>query len=234
MTETSKGIVLVLGVGPGLGAALVRRFRAGGYSVAAASRQPDKLGGLFAGDPGIRTYRCDATDGAAVAALVEQVEREMGPLEVAIANSAGWKVESFLELPAADFTEIWRQGCLSAFHLGQEAAKRMVQRGHGTILFTGSAAQMRAASGFAGLAVAKTGLRALSQAMARELGPKGIHVAHMVVDGPIDSERTRARGGDPARLLDPAGLAEAYYFVHTQTRAAWTNEMDLRTAADWP
>ncbi len=234
MSETSNGAALVLGVGPGLGAALVRRFRAAGYGVAAASRHGDKLAELFADDAGVRTYECDATDGAAVGALVEQVERALGPLDVAIANSAGWKVESFLDLPAADFAEIWRQGCLGAFHLGQEAARRMVQRGSGTILFTGSAAQMRAGVGFAALTVAKSGLRALTQAMGRELGPKGIHVAHMVLDGPIDSERTRARGGDPGRLLDPAGLAEAYYFVHTQKRAAWTNEIDLRTSVDWP
>jgi NAD(P)-dependent dehydrogenase (short-subunit alcohol dehydrogenase family) len=110
----------------------------------------------------------------------------------------------------------------------------MVPRGRGTILFTGSAAQMRAGVGFAALGVAKSGLRALTQAMGRELAGKGIHVAHMVLDGPIDSERTRARYADAGRLLDPAGLAEAYYFVHTQTRAAWTNEIDLRTSADWP
>jgi NAD(P)-dependent dehydrogenase (short-subunit alcohol dehydrogenase family) len=234
MNETSNGTVLVLGVGPGLGAALVRRFRAAGYGVAAASRRRDQLAALFGDDDGVRTYRCDATDGAAVAALVEQVERELGPLEVAIANSAGWKVESFLDLAAADFTEIWRQGCLGAFHLGQQAARRMVPRGRGTILFTGSAAQMRAGVGFVALGVAKSGLRALTQAMGRELAGKGIHVAHMVLDGPIDSERTRARYADAGRLLDPAGLAEAYYFVHTQTRAAWTNEIDLRTSADWP
>jgi NAD(P)-dependent dehydrogenase (short-subunit alcohol dehydrogenase family) len=234
MTETSNGTALVLGVGPGLGAALVRRFRAAGYGVAAASRQRDKLAGLFGDDAGVRTYQCDATDGASVAELVLQVERELGPLDIAIGNSAGWKVESFLGLPAADFTEIWRQGCLGAFHLGQEAARRMAMRGHGTILFTGSAAQLRAGVGFAALAVAQSGLRARTQAMARELAPKGIHVAHMVLDGPIDSERTRARVADPGRLLDPTGLAEAYYFVHTQTRAAWTNEIDLRTAADWP
>ncbi|MDB5405595.1 MAG: short-chain dehydrogenase [Rhodospirillales bacterium] len=234
MTETRNGTALVLGVGPGLGAALVRRFRAAGYAVAAASRQRDKVAGIFGDDSGVRAYQCDATDGAAVAALVEAVERELGPLAVAIANSAGWRVDPFLDLSAADFTEIWRQGCLGAFHLGQEAARRMVPRGRGTILFTGSAAQMRAGVGFAALAVAKSGLRALSQAMGRELAPKGIHVAHMVLDGPIDSERTRVRVADAARLLDPAGLAEAYYFVHCQKPAAWTNEMDLRTAADWP
>jgi NAD(P)-dependent dehydrogenase (short-subunit alcohol dehydrogenase family) len=230
----SEGTVLVLGVGPGLGAALVRRFRAAGYSVAAAARQQEKLVGMFGDDAGVRTYRCDATDGAAVTALVETVEREMGPLEVAIANSAGWKVEGFLDLSAGDFTEIWRQGCLGAFHLGQAAARSMVTRGRGTIIFTGSAAQMRAGVGFAALAVAKSGLRALTQAMGRELAARGIHVAHMVLDGPIDSERTRQRYADAGRLLDPQGLAEAYYFVHRQPRAAWSNEIDLRTSADWP
>jgi NAD(P)-dependent dehydrogenase (short-subunit alcohol dehydrogenase family) len=230
----SEGTVLVLGVGPGLGAALVRRFRAAGHPVAAASRNPDKLAGIFGDDAGVRTYRCDATDGAAVTALVETVEREMGPLEVAIANSAGWKVEGFLDLAAGDFTEIWRQGCLGAFHLGQAAARSMAPRGRGTIMFTGSAAQMRAGVGFAALAVAKSGLRVLTQAMGRELAPKGIHVAHMVLDGPIDSERTRSRYADAGRLLDPEGLAEAYYFVHSQPRAAWSNEIDLRTSADWP
>ncbi|MBN9080933.1 MAG: hypothetical protein BGP04_21900 [Rhizobiales bacterium 62-17] len=224
---------LILGVGAGLGASLVRRFRAGGLRVAAAARNGERLAGLFPGDDHISCHQVDATDGAAVAALVDKVERESGPVEVAIANSAAWKIAPVIDLSAEEFTAIWQAGCLPAFHLTKAVAKGMIARGRGTILFTGSAAQMRAGAGFGAMAVAKSGLRAFSQAAARDLGPKGLHVAHIAIDGPIDSARTRAANGDHSRLVAPDGIAEAYYQLHVQPRAAWSNEIDVRTFAEW-
>ncbi|MDF2119870.1 SDR family NAD(P)-dependent oxidoreductase [Roseiarcaceae bacterium H3SJ34-1] len=224
----------ILGVGPGLGASLVRAFRADGLKVVAAARSVDKLRTLFASDPDVVCYSVDALDGAAVAAAVGKAEREIGPLELAIANPAAWKIAPVIDITEADFTSVWKAGCMPAFHLTQAAAKAMLPRGRGTILYTGSAAQMRAGVGFGAMAVAKSGLRAFSQAAARELGPKGLHVAHVVIDGPIDSERTRASNADHDRLIDPAGIAEAYRYLHNQKRSAWTNELDVRTFSEWP
>ncbi|MDH7797647.1 MULTISPECIES: SDR family NAD(P)-dependent oxidoreductase [unclassified Beijerinckia] len=224
---------LVLGVGAGLGASLVRRFRAGGLRVAAAARNSERLATLFAGDTLVSCHGVDATDGAAVAALVEKVERESGPIEVAIANSAAWKIAAVTDLTAEEFTAVWQAGCLPAFHMTKAVAKSMIARGRGTLLFTGSAAQMRAGAGYGAMAVAKSGLRAFSQAAARDLGPKGIHVAHIAIDGPIDSARTRAANSDHNRLVAPDGIAEAYYQLHVQPRAAWSNEIDVRTFAEW-
>lgn len=224
---------LILGVGAGLGASLVRRFRSGGLRVAAAARNGERLAKLFAGDDHVSCHALDATDGAAVAALAEKVERDSGPIEVAVANSAAWKVAPIVDLTSEDFTAIWQAGCLPAFHLTKAVVKGMTGRGRGTILFTGSAAQMRASAGFGAMAVAKSGLRAFSQAAARELGPKGLHVAHIAIDGPIDSARTRAANTDHNRLVAPDGIAEAYYQLYMQPRAAWSNEIDVRTFTEW-
>jgi NAD(P)-dependent dehydrogenase (short-subunit alcohol dehydrogenase family) len=224
---------LVTGAGPGLGASLVRRFRKAGLHVAAFARNADRLKETFADDSGVTCIPGDVTDGASVAAAVEQIEK-IGPLDVAIANSAAWKISNLLDLEPTEFETVWRAGCLSAFNVARAAGKAMSARGHGTLLFTGSAAQMRAASGFGAMAVAKGGLRVLSQALARELGPKGIHVGHVVIDGPIDSARTRAANTNHDRLIDPDGIAEVFHALYVQPRNAWTNEIDVRTFCEWP
>lgn len=229
----SGNSAIILGVGPGLGAALVRRFRKHGLSVAAVARNRDKLEQLFADDDGVTAIGADATDDKAVAEAVAQAEKDIGPIEVAVANGAAFKIVKLLDTSAEDFENMWRQGCLAAFHLARHAGKAMAGRGKGSLLFTGSTNQMRAGPGFAAMAVAKSGLRALTHAAARELGPMGIHVAHVMVDGPIDSERTRASNSDHNKLIDPAGIAEAFHFLHTQPRAAWSNELDLRTFSEW-
>lgn len=230
----TNGSAMIQGVGPGLGAALVRRFRRDGLKVAAVARNRDRLQEAFKDDPGVTCFGADATDGAAMTDVVARIEDEIGPLEVAVANSAAWKIAPFLEFAQSDFEEIWRQGCLPAFHVAQAAARPMIARGRGTILFTGSAGQLRAGPGFSAMAVAKHGLRGMAHALAREMGPKGVHVAHIVVDGPIDSARTRAAYSDHDKLIDPAGIADLYAMLHAQPRHAWSNEIDLRTFADWP
>ncbi len=227
-----REVAVVVGVGPGLGWALVRRFATAGMQVAMAARRKERLDALLESEPraGVWAYPCDATDAAAVAALFDRVERDLGPPDLVVFNAGLYRPGGILEIDPADFEDCWRIGCFGGFLVGQAAARRMVERGRGTILFTGATASLRGSSGFASLAVPKFGLRALAQSMARELGPKGIHVAHIVIDGQIRSERYEHLLGQrgPDSLLEPEAIAEVYYQLHRQPRSAWTQELDLR------
>jgi NAD(P)-dependent dehydrogenase (short-subunit alcohol dehydrogenase family) len=153
-----------------------------------------------------------------------------GPLEVAVFNAGAFVRASILDADAAEFERCWRVGCFAGFLVGQAAARRMIERGGGTILFTGATASLRGGAGFVNLASPKFGLRAVAQSMARELAPKGIHVAHVVIDGQIRSERSAQLGGErgPDSLLDPDAIAAEYLALHRQHRSAWTHEVDLR------
>ena len=216
---------IVVGVGPGLGAALGRRFAAAGYAVALAARNLERVKALAAAitkEGGTaRAFATDATDAGAVQALVAHAEAELGPVEVAIYNASGRVKKSILDLEPDEFDVAWRRACFGGFLLGREAARRMVPRGRGTILFTGATASVKAMAGSAGFAVGKFGLRALAQSMARELAPKGVHVGHAVIDGGIGVDAGHAR-------LDPDAIAEAYYQLHIQPKSAWTWEIELR------
>jgi NAD(P)-dependent dehydrogenase (short-subunit alcohol dehydrogenase family) len=225
----AKEVALVVGVGPGLGAALARRFAQGGLAVAMAARNPDKLDAL-AREVGGRAYACDAADAASVDRLFEQVERGLGAPTVAIYNAGAYAPGAVVDIQAAEFERCWRILCLGGFLVGQRAARSMAAAGRGTILFTGATASLRGGANFANLAVGKFGLRAVVQSMARELGPKGIHVAHVVIDGQIRSERYAhlEKERPPDGLLDPAAIAESYWHLHQQPRSAWTLELDLR------
>jgi NAD(P)-dependent dehydrogenase (short-subunit alcohol dehydrogenase family) len=225
-------VAVVVGVGPGLGFAVARRFAEAGMAVALVARQKERLAQLLTQHPldGAQAYACDATDPTAVEALFAQVEQELGAPEVVAFNAGAFEPGSILEIRPADFERCWRIGCLGGFLVGQAAARRMVAKGRGTILFTGATAALRGSANFANLAVPKFGLRALAQTMARELGPKGIHVAHVIIDGQIHSERyahLEAQRG-PDSLLRPDAIAEMYYQLHRQPRSAWTLELDLR------
>jgi NAD(P)-dependent dehydrogenase (short-subunit alcohol dehydrogenase family) len=225
-------VAVVVGAGPGLGLALARRFAAGGFVVAMAGRDRQKLERLIAGGDGAssRPYACDAGDAAAVALLFDSVARDLGEPSLVVYNASAMVRGSILDLEPAAIEQAWRTACLGGFHVGQQAARRMVARGSGTILFTGATASLRGGANFASFAIGKFGLRALTQSMARDLGPRGIHVAHVIVDGHIASERY----GDwqvehgPDSALDPAAIAEAYWQLHVQPRSAWTQELDLR------
>ena len=215
---------VVVGVGSGLGWALVRRFADAGMRVAMAARREDKLKRLLASEPleGVRPYACDATDGRAVDGLFERVCGELGEPDLVVFNAGTFEPGSVLDIDGADFERCWRVGCLGGFHVGRAAARGMVARGQGgTIVFTGATAALRGSANFANLAVPKFGLRALAQSMARELGPKGVHVAHVVIDGQIGT------AADDSRLA-PEAIAGAYYQLHRQHRSAWTQELDLR------
>ncbi len=224
-TETA----LIVGAGPGLGAALARRFTAAGMTVAVARRQADELRALAQEIDG-HAFACDVTDADAVAALFEAVAAALGPPDLVVYHAGAFRPGSVLEIAVADFEACWRVGCLGGFLVGQQAARAMAERGHGSIIFTGATASLRGGANFANLAVGKFGLRALAQSLAREMGPRGVHVAHVIIDGQIRSERTaqleKERPADG--LLDPAAIAEAYYQLHRQPRSAWTQELDLR------
>ena len=215
-------IALIGGAGEGLGAALGRRFSSA-YDVVLSSRTQGE--------------RADLREEAQVVDLFERVERR-GPIEVAIFNAGANFRASILDTPADMFQNVWRLGCYAGFLFGREAARRMVARGKGTILFTGATASLRGGAQFAAFAAAKGGLRQVAQSMARELGPKNIHVAHVVIDGMIDNRRTRERMADRVKDLPADGMlatdaiAEVFWQLHAQPRSAWTFEADLRPWAE--
>ena len=225
----SNPVAVVVGAGPGLGSALARRFAGAGMTVAVARRNVDILSDL-AEEIGGKAYACDATDPASVNSLFESVSGDLGTPGLVVYNAGTFQPGGILEIDASAFEHCWRVGCLAGFNVGQAAARLMVPAGEGSIIFTGATASLRGSARFANLAVPKFGLRALAQSMARELGPQGIHVAHVIIDGQIAAERpgyNPAERGEDA-VLAPAAIAEAYYQVHCQPRSAWTHELDLR------
>jgi NAD(P)-dependent dehydrogenase (short-subunit alcohol dehydrogenase family) len=229
-----NGVALVVGVGGGLGAALGRRFAKASMAVALAARSgrtSEPLAAEIADAGGTaRAYAADATDEAAVAGLFEQVGGDLGAPDLVVYNAGAFQRASILDADAAEFERCWRVGCFGGFLVGREAAKAMAARGAGTIIFTGATASLRGGAGFFNLAVGKFGMRALAQSMARELGSKGVHVAHVIIDGQINGPKhadlVDQRG--PDALLSPDAIAEAYYGLHAQPRSAWTQELDLR------
>ena len=231
---SSAEIAVVVGVGPALGAALARCFAGAGMAVAVAARNAGRLDGLVQElartGATARAYSADVVEAADVDALFEGVRGELGEPDVVVFNAGAYVRKGVLETTSEEFERCWRVGCLGGFHVGQAAARMMVDRGHGTIVFTGATAALRGGSGFQNLAVPKFGLRALSQSMARELGPKGVHVAHVIVDGAILSERYRelAKERPDDGLLVPDAIAATYLALHRQHRSAWTQEIDLR------
>ncbi len=233
-TETA----VIVGVGPGLGASLGRRFAREGMQVALAARRRERIEPFAAeigplGGSGM-AYACDATDEAQVRALFDSVERDFGVPDVVVFNASGRVRKSVVDIEVAEFEQAWRQACLGGFVVGREAARRMLPRAEsergtrGTILFTGATASVKAYALSAGFAVGKFGLRALAQSMARDFGPKGIHVAHIVIDGGIRSERRPEDESNPDGLLDPDAIAETYLHLHRQHRSAWAQEIDVR------
>ena len=231
-------VALVVGAGDATGGAIARRFAAGGYVACVTRRDADKLAALRQAieDAGGRchAFGSDARKEDEVVALVDTIERDIGPIEVLVFNIGANVPCSVLEESARKYFKIWEMACFGGFLNGREVARRMVTRGRGTIIFTGATASLRGGAGFAAFAGAKHSLRALAQSMARELGPRGIHVAHCVIDGAIDTafirehfpERYALRQQDG--ILKPDSIAEAYWMLHRQPRDAWTHELDLR------
>ena len=239
MSET-KGVCLIVGVGDGLGSALARAFAAEGHPVC-MTRRPRNLDSLQAlatsiGEAGgmAHAYGVDARSEDEMTALFASIERAIGPLEVVVFNIGANVRFGIRETTSRVFTKVWEMACFGGFLAGREAANVMVPRRRGTILFTGATASVRGRDGFAAFAAAKHGLRAVAQSMARELGPQGIHVAHVVIDGAVDGVFTRENRTDVEGLLagdeilKPEDIAAAYVNLHKQPRSAWTHEIDLR------
>lgn len=227
---------VIVGAGPGLGSALARRFAQAGMRMAVARRNVDSLASLLTDlDTSAKGYACDATDERAVIDLFAAIARDLGAPRLVAFNAGAFVRKALLDTTVEDFERCWRAGCLGGFLVGREAARAMLAapnrgRHRGTILFTGATASLRGGALFHNLAVPKFGLRALAQSMAREFQPQGIHVAHVIIDGQIESERpgrsAAERGVDA--VIDPNAIAESYYQLHRQPPSAWTLELDLR------
>ncbi|MBB4862858.1 NAD(P)-dependent dehydrogenase (short-subunit alcohol dehydrogenase family) [Pseudomonas nitritireducens] len=235
---SNKKVVLVIGAGDATGGAIARRFAREGFVACVTRRSADKLQPLVeqirAEGGEAHGFASDARKEEAVIELVETIERDIGPIEAFVFNIGANVPCSILEETARKYFKIWEMACFSGFLTGREVARRMVKRQRGTILFTGATAGLRGASGFAAFAGAKHGIRALAQSMARELGPMGLHVGHVVVDGAIDTEFIRENfpqkyaQKDQDGILDPEHIADSYWYLHSQPRDAWTFELDLR------
>ena len=235
-------VALIIGAGDATGGAIARRFARGGYAACVTRRSADKLqtlkGEIEAEGRICYAFGSDARKEEEVVTLVEQIESTIGPIEVLVFNIGANAPSSVLDETARKYFKIWEMACFSGFLNGREVAKRMVTRATArrkqSIIFTGATASLRGGAGFAAFSGAKMALRALAQSMARELGPQGIHVAHSIIDGAIDTafirdtfpERYALKDQDG--ILNPDHIADAYWMLHEQPRDAWTHELDLR------
>lgn len=231
---------LVIGAGDATGGAIARAFAAEGYT-ACVNRRPrhadalEELAGSIR-DAGhqAKAYPADARDEEAMIALVDAIECDIGPIEVAVFNIGANVNFSITETSAQVYRKVWEMAAFAGFLMGREVAKRMVTRQRGTILFTGATASIRGGAGYSAFSGAKAALRMLAQSMARELGPQNIHVAHVVIDGGIDTEFIRGLRPDFEEakaqdlVLSPDAIAAQYVALHNQHRSAWTHELDLR------
>ncbi|HEY5071273.1 MAG TPA: SDR family NAD(P)-dependent oxidoreductase [Caulobacteraceae bacterium] len=241
-----KASVAVVGAGDFIGAAIAERFAAGGYRVFGGRRDGERLaslqakieaaGGAFEG------RGLDARQEDQVGAFLGEADADQ-PLEVVVFNIGANVNFPITETTSRVFRKVWEMACEAGFLTGREAARRMLERGGGSIFFTGATASLRGGVGYAAFASAKAGLRAVAQAMARELGPRNIHVAHLIIDAGVDTafvrQRIAAARGDaaladlpPDTLMEPSSIARAYWDLHQQSRDAWTFELDLRPFAE--
>lgn len=235
--STSK-VALIIGAGDATGGAIAKRFAREGYVACVTRRDGSKLAPLVdaIGAAGGRAhgFASDARKEDQVTELVDRVEREIGPIEIFVFNIGANVPCSILDETARKYFKIWEMACFAGFLTSQAVARRMVERGRGTILFTGATASLRGSANFGAFAGAKHALRALAQSLARELGPKNIHVAHVVIDGAIDTAFIRDNfpamyeQKDKDGILNPDHIADIYWMLHSQPRDSWTFELDLR------
>lgn len=234
----AQNVAAVVGAGPGLGGAVARRFAGEGFAVALLARRERSVSEAareIAQAGGRAVFvAADATDPDAVAAAFERVRSELGDPGVLVYNAGAFQMGGILELTPEQFDSCFRANCAGAFYAAQHVLPAMVGRGGGTVILTGATAALRGSARFSALAVGKFGLRALAQSMAREFGPQGVHVAHVVIDGQIDTPRVRGMVGEREAhtMLHPDAIAEAYWNLHRQDPTAWTLELDLRPAVE--
>ena len=235
---SDKKAILVIGAGDATGSAIARRFAKEGYVACMTRRNVDKLTPVIeairAGGGEAHGFGSDARKEEEMVVLFENIEKDIAPIEVAVFNIGANVRSGIVETTARGYFKVWEMACFAGFLMGREAARVMLPRQRGTIIFTGATASLRGREGFAAFAGAKHALRALAQSMARELGPRGIHVAHSIIDGAIDTEFIRDNFPDRYALkavggiLKPEHIADQYWMLHTQPRDAWTHELDLR------
>jgi len=231
-------VAAVLGVGPGLGAAIAGRFAREGYAVGLMARSEGSMSeareeiGEAGGEA--LAVTADATDAASVARAFDEVRGSLGDPKVFVYNAGAFRMGGILELTPEDFDRCWKANCAGAFYAAQSVLPAMLERGSGTVILTGATAALRGSARFSALAVGKFGLRALAQSMAREFGPQGIHVAHVVIDGQINTQRVREMSSEREEhtMLSPDAIADTYWKLHTQDPTAWTLELDLRPAVE--
>ena len=235
---SQSNVAVVLGVGPGLGAAVAHRFAREGFVVGLMARSSQQLAQIQSeieqsGGKAL-SVSVDATDAASIKAAFEQVRSQLGSPEVFVYNAGAFKMAGILELTPEQFEQNWKVNCFGAFLAVQQVLPAMVERGRGTILLTGATAAVRGSAKFAALAVGKFGLRALAQSLAREFGSQGIHVAHIIIDGMINTPRVRAMASqrEEHTLLSPEAIAQTYWQLYQQDATAWTLELDLRPAVE--
>ena len=227
---SSAGVCLITGVGPGTGSALARRFAAGGYRVAMLARNRERLAALEREIPGARGFACDVADADAIATAVAAVQRDLGHPSVLVHNAVGGTFGTFLGIDPADLERNFQVNTMALLHLARALVPAMLQAGRGVILVTGNTSALRGKASFAGFAPTKAAQRILAQAMARDLGPQGIHVAYFVIDAVIDVPWTRqmyaAKPDD--FFIKPAAIADEVWHVAHQDRSAWAFDVELR------
>ena len=239
--EKNLKVALIIGAGDYLGSAIAQRFARAGFHVVGTRRRGDlaQLTEAISAAGGTATgIHSDARDEEQVTRLINEVEADIGEIGVAVFNVGGNVRFPLLETSSRVYRKVWEMCALSGFLVGRELARVMLPRGEGTIIFTGATASVRGGAGFSAFAGGKHALRALAQSMARELGPQGIHVGHVVIDGPIDNDNSRKlfpeiyadRTEDG--VLKPEDIAEIYWHLHQQPRSAWTFESDVRSYAE--
>ena len=237
-----KQVAVIVGAGPGLGQALAKRFAQAGFETVIAARRQEVLKQMAAdiGDVGggVHAVATDVTDQSSIADLFEQADK-LGELGVTLFNAGNMHSGPILEIDPADFESVWRVACFAGFLVGQQAGRRMAPNKQGTLLFTGATASLRGGPRFVTFASAKAGLRSVAQSFARSLGPVGIHVAHVVIDGVIDTVSVRGKMPDLAKKLDANDgfmktdeIAAVYYSLHEQPRSTWSFELDIRPAGE--
>jgi short-subunit dehydrogenase len=225
-----QDVCVITGVGPGTGSALARRFAKGGYRVALIARNEDRLRDLEAELQGSKGYRCDVADPKQVEGVLDEIERDLGQPSILIHNAVGGAFGSFLEIDPDVLNRNFQVNTMALLYLARRLAPAMVQAGRGTILLTGNTSAQRGMPRFAGFAPTKAAQRILAEAMARELGPKGIHVAYLVIDAVIDVPWTRQRFNDKPDnfFIKPTAIADELWHVAHQDRSAWSFNVEVR------
>lgn len=226
----TKPVCVITGVGPGTGSALVRRFVAGGYSVAMLARNAGRLDALAKEMPDAHAFPCDVTDRTQVDATIAAIEAKLGAVDALVHNAVGGAFGSFLEIDPDVLNRNFQVNTMGLLHLGRRVAPGMAGRGKGAIIVTGNTSALRGRPNFAGFAPTKAAQRILAEAMAREIGPKGVHVAYVVIDAVIDSPRQRERfpGRSDAFYIKPAAIADECFHVAHQDPSAWSFLVEIR------